>query len=240
MGRPALPSAVQRRFWDCMRAGDVLEKAAQVAGVSKTVAWRWFRQAGGVMPEAAPSRAGSFTRLTFAEREEVSCRRAAGEGVRQIARALSRSPSTVSRELRRGTVRRKSGYRASVAQARADDRAHRPKIAVLARHHELREHVQQQLNSKHSPEQISRRLPIDFPSAPEMRVSHETIYQALYVQGRGALRRELTACLRTGRALRKPRRRAAERRGRIADMVNISERPAEVEDRAVPGIGRVT
>jgi IS30 family transposase len=173
--------------------------------------------------------------LSFSEREEISCRRASGEGVRQIARAIRRSPSTVSRELARGTVRRKTGYRASVAQARADDRARRPKAALLARQHRLRDHVQLQLNAKHSPEQISRRLLVDFPGSPEMRVSHEAIYQALYVQGRGALRRELTACLRTGRTLRKPRRKAVERRGRIAGMVNISERPAEVEDRAVPG-----
>ena len=108
-------------------------------------------------------------------------------------------------------------------------------MALLARHGRLREHVQGQLHAKYSPEQISQRLMIDFLDDPEMRVSHETIYQALYVQGRGALRRELTTCLRTGRALRKPRRKSAKRRGRIAGMVNISQRPAEVEDRAVPG-----
>jgi IS30 family transposase len=95
--------------------------------------------------------------------------------------------------------------------------------------------VQTRLNDKHSPEQIARRLPRDFPDDLEMRVSHETIYQAIYVQGRGNLRRQLHQCLRTGRALRKPRRRADERRGRIRDMVNISARPPEVADRAVPG-----
>lgn len=235
MGRPALPIDVRRRFWSRIREGEVVEDAARAAGVSKTVAWRWFRQAGGVMPHAAPITAVLTARLSFDEREELSCRRAAGGGVREIARAPGRSPSAISRELARGTVRRKTGYRASVAQARADGRARRPKVSLLARHDRLREHVQQQLHAKHSPEQISRRLLVDFAGDPEMRVSHEAIYQALYVQGRGALRRELTACLRTGRALRKPRRTTAERRGRIAGMVNISERPPEAGDRAVPG-----
>jgi IS30 family transposase len=122
-----------------------------------------------------------------------------------------------------------------MAQAGADDRARRPKVSTLASNDRLRERVQDRLRAKDSPEQISHRLLVDFPDDPEMRVSHETIYQGLYVQGRGALSRELTTCLRTGRALRKPRRKAAERRGRIAGMVNISQRPPEVEDRAVPG-----
>jgi IS30 family transposase len=226
---------LQRLFWSRIRDGEILDDAARLVGVSKSVALRWFREAGGVMPDAAPLVALSPVRLTFAEREEISCRNAAGDGVRSIARALGRSPSTISRELVRGTVRRKTGYRASVAQARADTRGRRPKMALLARHGRLREHVQGQLHAKYSPEQISQRLMIDFLDDPEMRVSHETIYQALYVQGRGALRRELTTCLRTGRALRKPRRKSAKRRGRIAGMVNISQRPAEVEDRAVPG-----
>jgi transposase, IS30 family len=161
--------------------------------------------------------------------------RAAGEGVRAIARAIDRSPSTISRELTRGTRRPKTGYRATVAQALADERACRPKVALLRRDTRLRAHVERQLGFKHSPEQISRRLLIDFPDDLEMRVSHETIYQSLYVQGRGALKRELAQCLRTGRALRKPRRKAGERRSRHADAVSISERPADVEDRAVPG-----
>lgn len=235
MGRPALPVDVRRRFWSRIREGEVLEDAARASGVSKTVAWRWFREAGGVMPRAVPIAAVLNPRMSFAEREELSCRRAAGDGVREIARTLGRSPSTISRELARGTVRRKTGYRASVAQARADGRARRPKASLLARHDRLREYVQEKLHAKYSPEQISRRLLVDFPADAEMRVSHEAIYQALYVQGRGALRRELTACLRTGRALRRPRRTAAGRRGRIAGMVNISERPPEARDRAVPG-----
>jgi transposase, IS30 family len=126
-------------------------------------------------------------------------------------------------------------YRALVAQARSDQRARRPKPGKLAVHEKLHDEVQTRLLDEHSPEQIAHRLPMDFPDDAEMRVSHETIYHSIYVQGKRNLRRELHTCLRTGRALRKPQRRPSERRGRIPDMVNISERPAEVEDRAVPG-----
>jgi IS30 family transposase len=235
-GRPAIPVAVQREFWAAVRSGMVVAEAAEVVGVSITVAWRWFRHVGGVMPE--PFRAGrplvGAGRLSFREREEISCRRAAGEGVRTIARALGRSPSTISRELGRGTVRRKSGYRASVAQTLADQRARRPKERMLALDDKLRDHVQDRLDAKDSPEQISQRLKLLFPDDPAMRVSHETIYRSLYVQGRCGLRRELAKCLRTGRALRKTRR-TTERRGRLAGVVSIAERPAEADDRAVPG-----
>ena len=130
-------------------------------------------------------------RLSLGERGEIACCRAAGEGVRAIAVALGRSPSTISRELRRGTVRRKSGYRASVAQALADQRSRRLKARVLERNDRLREHVQNRLHAKDSPEQISYRLLIDYPGDQTMRISHETIYRCLYVQGRGGLRREL-------------------------------------------------
>jgi transposase, IS30 family len=118
---------------------------------------------------------------------------------------------------------------------RAEERARRPKPSKLAVNGDLRGWVQGKLEEDWSPEQVSRRLAAEFPDDPEMRVSHEMIYQALYVQGRGALRRELVRHLRTGRALRKPRRAEGERRGRIPDMVNISGRPAEADDRAVPG-----
>ena len=219
-----------------MRSGMVVAEAAASVGVSKTVGWRWFRHVGGVMPEPFPAERSctGVRRLSLSEREEIACHRAAGDGVRAIARALHRSPATVSRELHRGIVRHKTGYRASVAQAVADQRAQRPKVRRLAKDDVLREHVQNRLHAKDSPEQISRRLIVLFPDDERMRVSHETIYRSLYVQGRGGLRRELTACLRTGRALRKPRR-TTERRGRLTGMVNISERPAEADDRAVPG-----
>jgi IS30 family transposase len=137
----------------------------------------------------------------------------------------------------RGGWDAKSGYSARIAQLRSEERARRPKTGKLGRCGELRERVQALLVKKHSPEQIAGVLAKTYPDRPEMQVSHETIYKALYVQGRGELRRELTKCLRTGRALRKPRARTREdnRRGRIPGMVNISERPAEAVDRAVPG-----
>jgi IS30 family transposase len=236
MGRPAIWAEVQRLFWAQIRAGEVIEGAAVVAGVSKTVAWRWFRQAGGVIPEQSSGRGvDATTSLSFSEREEIACRRSAGDGIREIARGLGRSPSTISRELARGIRRPKTGYRATVAQALADSRARRPKVALLVAQPRLGDYVEQQLRFKHSPEQISRRLRVDFPDDLEMRVSPETIYQSLYVQGRGALKSELAQCLRTGRALRKPRRKAGNRRNRLEGMVSISERPPDVDDRAVPG-----
>ena len=171
--------------------------------------------------------------LSVAEREEIALGLARRESYRQIGRRLGRPASTISREAARNRGGR--GYRAVAAQAAAEMRARRPKTAKLAANGELREWVQQQLAKKWSPEQISAMLKVEFPGRAEMRVSHETIYQSLYVQGRGALRRELAVCLRTGRALRKPRRRQGERRGKIPGMVMISERPGEVADRAVPG-----
>ena len=118
LGRPALPRELQRRFWLMMRTGVVLDDAAATVGVSKAVAWRWFREAGGVLPALVPDHPESAARtfrLSFSEREEIGVLRDAGESIRAIARPLDRSPSTISRELARGTVRRKTGYRASVA-----------------------------------------------------------------------------------------------------------------------------
>jgi IS30 family transposase len=171
--------------------------------------------------------------LSVAEREEIAVGLAAGDSVRVIAARLGRAPSTVSREVARNASAR--GYRAVVAQGHAERRARRPKTAKLAGNDRLRERVAARLAQRWSPEQVSVMLKAEFADEPEMRVSAETIYQSVYVQGRGALRGELAACLRTGRALRKPRRREGQRRARIKDMVNISERPAEVADRAVPG-----
>lgn len=241
MGRPPVPVEVQRQFWISVAAGLSVVDAGAVCGVSRPTAQRLFARSGGVMPSLKsprrPPAAGG--RLTLAEREEIACLSTAGQGVREIARALGRDPSTISREIRRNRSRR-GVYRASTAQQRADENARaggRARAAKLATNVRLRREVQTRLNKRHSPEQIARRLREDFPDDPEMWVSHETIYQSIYVQGRGGLKRELAACLRTGRALRKPRRQGEQRRGRerIKDMVLISERPAEVEDRAVPG-----
>ena len=237
--------------------------------MSPAVGTRWFRQAGGVGPQLAAATSGRY--LSFAEREDIAVWRAQDVGVREIARRLGRSPSTISREVRRNASTRsyRLDYRAWTAQWHAERRARRPKVAKLAANERLREYVQDRLaglirmpdgaavtgpvvpgwtgrNKPHradrrwarswSPEQIAHRLPVEFPDDESMRISHEAIYQALYVQGRGALARELVACLRTGRALRVPRARARQRAsGHVTDEVMISQRPAEAEDRAVPG-----
>jgi IS30 family transposase len=156
--------------------------------------------------------------------------------IRAIAAELGRHPSTVSREIRRNRHPANGQYRPHAAQARADARRPRPKPSKIAANPHLRRAIQNGLDHRWSPEQIVRRLRRDFPNRPEMHVVHETIYQALYVQGRGELRRELARALRTGRALRRPRRQAQQRTPRMAaPMVMISQRPAEVTDRAVPG-----
>jgi IS30 family transposase len=233
VGRVRLPRGVQVGFWREVRAGRAVMPASWAAGVSLRTGQRWFAEAGGVIGNA-PGELGDRY-LSVAEREEISLGIARMEGVRGIARRLGRSASTVSREIDRNGGR--AGYRAHRAEAAARERARRPKVAKLAEagNVELREQVQARLLDRWSPEQISARLVVEFPDRPQMRVSHETIYQSLYVQSRGALRRELTACLRTGRALRKPRRRAQARRGRVQGIVEISKRPAEADDRAVPG-----
>ncbi|MFK3732851.1 IS30 family transposase [Streptomyces sp. NPDC088090] len=159
--------------------------------------------------------------------------------IRTIAAELGRSPSTISREIRRnGALWRGTqwAYRPHAAQARAEGRRPRPKPRKFGQSPRLRDYVQRGLDRRWSPEQIAQQLRRDFPDDPEMRVTHETIYQDLYVQGRGELRRELTRALRSGRTRRKPHRQSNKRRPRfMAPIVMISERPAEAEDRAVAG-----
>ena len=230
-GRPPVPRVVRVRFWDGVRSGLGVREAMAAAGVSKA-AERWFAAAGGVKGNGPGPVSGRY--LSVAEREEIAVGVAAGEPLRVIAARLGRAPSTVSREIRRNCSYR-GRYRALAAQARAEVRARRPKTAKLAGNPVLRAQVARWLEECWSPEQISVMLRREFAGQPGMQVSHETIYQSLYVQGRGALRRELAACLRTGRALRKPRRRPGERRRPLKGMVMISERPAEAADRAVPG-----
>ncbi len=207
--------------------------------------------------------------LSFVEREEIAILNARRHTVRDIAQRLGRSPSTISRELRRNAATRSGGleYRATTAQWHADRRAQRPKVAKLAANDALKRYVEDRLSGtmttpdgkgvpgpkthwegrRHgrrqhrrwatawSPEQISNRLPIDYPEDESMRISHEAIYQALYIQGRGALRRELVACLRTGRALRVPQARTRGRGKKfVSPEIMISRRPPEAKDRAVP------
>jgi IS30 family transposase len=276
-GRPAMrspgrPTAGRRehrqRFWEAIARGRASEDAAAEAGVSAAVGVRWFREGGGMPTVTMAPLSGRY--LSFTEREEITVLRAQGYGVREIARRLGRSASSVSRELRRNAATRSGGleYRASSAQWHADRRARRPKRAKLVVNGELRRYVQDRLSGavqrpdggvvhgpkvawvgrRHgrrkdrrwaqswSPEQIAHRLRLEFPDDESMRVSHEAIYQSLYVQGRGALRRELTACLRSGRALRVPRARSGGRgKSFVTKEILISERPAEASDRAVPG-----
>jgi transposase, IS30 family len=170
-------------------------------------------------------------RLSLREREEISLGVRRGDSFAAISRQLGRSTSTVSREVNGNGGR--DGYRAWRSHDCAFERARRPKKAKLDCPGLARQ-VIEWLEEWWSPEEISRRLLIEFPDDPMMRVSHETIYQSIYVQGRGELRRELARCLRAGRAKRRPRTRRASR-ARIADMVMISERPSEADDRAVPG-----
>ncbi|WP_442863690.1 IS30 family transposase [Arthrobacter sp. FW306-07-I] len=173
--------------------------------------------------------------LTLQDRERIADLRAAGTPVRKIARELGRSASTISRELARNSVN-DGKYYAYAAQRAATARRPRPKDSKLVTHHRLRKYVKKKLLRRWSPEQISNKLIRKFPNDPEMRVSPETIYQALYFQARGGLKREVQAALRTGRTRRKPHKDPQQRQPRFADpMVMISERPPEVEDRAVPG-----
>jgi IS30 family transposase len=264
-GRPrAYRREVVRRFWLLVGEGWQTAAAAQECGVSVPVASRWFRDGGGMPPITLDEPSGRY--LTFLEREEIALLRARGEGVRAIARKLQRAPSTISRELRRNAATRGGGfeYRATTAQWHSERRSRRPKQSRLAAADpRLRDYVQAKLSGEDagqragtgvarwcgcrrkgcagrqglwSPEQIARRMRLEFPDDESMRISHEAIYQALYVQGRGALRRELASCLRTGRALRSPRRRPGVRgKRRIPPEILISERPPEVEDRAIPG-----
>ena len=229
-GRKQAPRPVRAEFWERVRSGLSPRDAGVAMGMRKG-AERWFALAGGVKSNGPGPVSGRY--LSLADREEIAIGLARGESYRVIGARIGRPASTISREVERNGPRKR--YRALRAQALAEERARRPKTAKLAGNAELRDWVQQHLEMKWSPEQISARLVIEFPRRRKMRVSHETIYQSIYVQGRGALRRELARSLRTGRALRKPRRKDDERRGKIPGMVNISERPAEAADRAVPG-----
>ena len=173
--------------------------------------------------------------LALAERELITDLLSTGASLREIARRLDRAPSTISRELRRNTPG-KGLYGAYRAQRAAVARRERPKSRKLDTSPRLRTYVIDKLKLRWSPEQICHAMEQEFPGDAEMRVTHETIYQALYVQARGSLRKEIAAAVRTGRTRRKPRRTPGERTPRFSDgMVMISERPAEIEDRAVPG-----
>ena len=210
--------------------GMTVIEVARAVGVSLKTASRVHRE-----PNAKERQLASWCRegprLSLADREEISRSLARRQSLSAIARRLGRAPSTISREVKANGGRK--NYRAWSAHDSAYRKAKRPKAAKLA-HGPLAKVVTTWLEEWWSPEEIAKRLPIDFPHDPMMRVSHETIYQSIYVQGRGELLRELARCLRSGRNERK-RRDRSNNRGRMMDMVMISERPPEVEDRAVPG-----
>lgn len=239
MGRPGLPNEIRSRFWAEVRRGLVAEEAGPAAGVSATQGRRWFRHRGGVCPSTPEPGPRRRARLTMAQREEIAILWGQGLSKAAIAREVGVHRSTIGRELEAGSTTfpdRQPKYRATVAQAAADRRASRQPKTKLAKNPALAAEVTHRLEQEHSPEQIAARLKLDFPDDEDMHLSHEAIYQSLFVQGRGELRRDLHKRLRTGRALRKTRRPVGQRGGsKIPGMVNISERPAEVEDRAVPG-----
>jgi transposase, IS30 family len=208
--------------------------AAGAVGVDRKTAFNWIAAAGGVRPRQGRHPSGK--RLSFEDRCAIEAGLAVGETRTSMAARIGFDASTVSREVRRGQLA--SGrYSAKRGQAAAVAAGKRPKPGKLATMPRLRARVEEDLGKRYSPEQISQRLRRDFPDDPEMQVHHETIYQSLYVQARGGLRADLTKCLRSGRIRRRPRRPdgTEDRRGRIPDMVMISERPVEVTDRAVPG-----
>jgi IS30 family transposase len=226
-----LSDAERKELWDRWEAGESQRSIARALDRApatirtRLLSSRWRRP--------VPAAEWSPMRLSLGEREEISRGIAQGESLRSIAEGLGRSSSTVSRE-----VRINGGcdqYRAVTAHRACRVRARRPKAMKLETCPRLKRVVEDKLRLWWSPTQISGWLVVTYPVDEEMRVSHETIYQSLYVQGRGALRKELWQALRTGRAKRRPQGRPGSTKGQIRDMVMISERPAEIEDRAVPG-----
>ena len=268
-GHPGHRRELERRFWDKVAEGMLPSEAGIAVGVSPVRGSRWFREAGGMSPYSWPAPSGRY--LSFAEREQIALLRVQGKGIRDIAKRLGRSPSTISREVRRNAATRSGTieYRASVAQWKAEMFARRPKLTKLQTNPALREYVHDRLSGKvigedgavvigpavgrwtgrnkphradrrwvqaWSPEQIALRIRIDFPDDPSMRISHEAIYQALYIEGREGLDRDEILSLRTGRSLRMPRARSKRTAwAHVTDDSLISKRPGEADDRAVAG-----
>jgi len=219
------------KIWDRFEAGESQRSISRRLGRSPSSIRTHLLGSGFRRPVPGPE--WSALRLSLTEGEEISRGLAAGESMRSIASGLGRAGSTVSREVASNGGRSK--YRATAAHKASRHRARRPKPAKLASNHQLRTVVEAKLELWWSPRQISDWLVDAYPDNEGMRVSHETIYQSLFIQGKGTLRKELWRCLRTGRATRRPQGRPASTKGQIRDMVMISERPAEVEDRAVEG-----
>jgi IS30 family transposase len=219
-------------MWDRWQKGESLQSIAQLFGRNHSSVEGILSRSGGIRP---PKKTRSRTALILPEREEISRGIVAGDSVRSIARTLNRSPSTISREIiRNGDWQ---GYRASEADQAAWDRAQRPKICKLVRNRHLARTVASKLKQLWAPTQIAGWLKYTYPDDENFLVSHETIYRSLYIQARGALKKELLVHLRRTRAMRRSRHHTHKTgdRGRISNTISISERPASVEDRAVPG-----
>jgi IS30 family transposase len=233
LGRPGgLSEARKQELWERWKAGESISDISRALKKPPGSIHGMLKATGGIAP---PQRLRPRWMLSLAEREEISRGLASGDSMRAIAARLGRATSTVSREVNRNGGRQ--DYRATVAEERAWHRARRPKRCLLAMNDLLRDVVANKLKEDWSPQQISGWLKRRYPNAEAMRVSHETIYRTLFVQARGALKRELLAHLRSGRMMRKGRHAstAGQRRGQIKEAVSICERPPEAEDRAVPG-----
>lgn len=219
-------------MWERWRAGDSLQSIAQLFDRNHSSIQRILAETGGIRPA---QRRRSRLALSNAEREEISRSLVAGHSIRYIAGALGRAPSTISREIRRNGDSK--SYRANTADQAAWDRARRPKVCKLAISPSIAQTVADKLRLQWSPEQIAGWLKREHPDDTSNHVSHETIYRTLYIQARGALKKELLEHLRRSRAMRRSRHHTqkATNHGRIIDTVSISERPATVADRAVPG-----
>ncbi len=219
-------------MWERWQKGESLQQIAQLFDRNHSSVQGILAETGGIRPA---QRRRSRLALTLAEREEISRAVVAGHSIRSIASLLGRTPSTISREIKRNGGH--ESYRAAQADRAAWDRAHRPKICKLAENRTLARIVAGRLQLQWSPEQIAGWLKHTYPDDETLQVSHETIYRSLFIQARGALKKELLAHLRRTRAMRRSRHytQKTDDHGRIVDAVSISERPAAVEDRAVPG-----
>lgn len=219
-------------MWERWKKGESLQQIAQLFDRNHSSIQRILAETGGIGP--AERRRSPLT-LTLAEREEISRALAANHSIRSIAALLKRAPSTISREINRNGGQ--EDYRASQADQAAWDRAHRPKDCKLIDNPTLARIVAGKLRLQWSPEQIAGWLKHMYPGNEDYQVSHETIYRSLFIQARGALKKELLEHLRRTRAMRRSRHHTQKtvNHGRITDTVSISERPAAVEDRAVPG-----
>ncbi|MEU1392521.1 MULTISPECIES: IS30 family transposase [unclassified Nonomuraea] len=235
----------REEYFRLMDQGLSSQEACRLVGINYRTGKRWRngwrpnksnKKGAPPVNRSAEPPSGPSRYLREDERIHIADRLREKASIREIARELGRAPSTISREIRRNRHPTNGQYRPHAAQARANERRPRPKPGKIGQNPHLQAYIQDRLHKRWSPEQIVRSLRRTYPERAEMHVCHETIYRALYVQGRGELRRELTRALRTGRTMRKPRRLAQQRQPRYSTpMVMLSERPAEADDRAVPG-----